>query len=347
MNKKDALKVLIVDDSQIWRSFVKVIVEDHPEFEVVGTAENGLEATETIKNQYVDIVLLDIQMDIMDGITALPAILEINPSVKILIVSNLSAPEANITLEALALGAADFLPKPSLTLRTVKNKPFPEELIDKLLSFKQIIFQEKKHDIRLRPLTPHPSPFKMLGLGASTGGPKALVEFLQNLSPKFSFPILIAQHMPPVFTKAFAQLIQSKTHRFCIEAEDGMEIEQKKIYVAPGDHHLTINSKGNKFFILLTQDEPVNYSRPSVDVLFESLSQNLKSQALAIVFTGLGNDGTEGSRKLVESGSKIFVQDEQSSLVWGMPGSIVGKGLASQVLDIKDLAKATEKEFSI
>lgn len=347
MNSIDKTKILIVDDSKLWRDFIISIIKESKEhdFEIIGNVENGLEALKILKTTHADIVLLDIEMDIMDGMTALPKMIDFNPYLKIIMISNLTAPYAKITLEALSIGAADFIPKPSISVRTYQNKSFHDELIDKLKYYSDKSMRKK---IFITPVKKNNfCSLKVLAIGASTGGPRFIVDYLSELSKSFSYPVLVAQHMPPVFTKAFAEVIHEKTGRYCVEAEDGMEINSNMIFVAKGDYHLELKKTHGKVFISLNQKEPVNFCRPSVDVLFESVAEVYSNEALAIVFSGMGKDGMEGAKKLAKKGAKIFVQDEESSTVWGMPGAIAEAGIASKILSVKELAKETEKVFNL
>jgi len=345
-----SLKILIVDDSLSWKNFIVTVLSDYTEFEIVGTASNGKEAINILKHTPVDVVLLDIEMPVMDGLTALPQIMKINPMIFVIMISLFTKPHAKMTLQALSRGAADFIPKPGLSNLVFEDKNFVEELTEKLQFFyshkikkvsKQYKLKESRH---LKKIS---SEIRLIAIGASTGGPKALLELLPLLCKKVNIPILIVQHMPVGFTQAFAELLGKKLDRPCKEAVSGDPIKPKHIYIAPGGFHMTVleDKFNNNYIIKLNQNPPVNFARPSVDVLYDSIAKLYKHHSLAIVLSGMGEDGKNGAKNLMDAGAKIFVQDESTSVVWGMPGSIADAGFAYAILPIKKLAFAVQNEI--
>lgn len=355
------IRVMIVDDSAVIRGLISRWIDAEPGIEVVSSAANGLMALNSLRKCGAEIILLDIEMPQMDGLTALPKLLAIDPTVKILMSSTLTRRGAEVSIKALAAGAADYVPKPESTRDSNNALIFRRSLIEKIKvlgkSRRQHIGFRKSSDeartarsrrapvrikVRSKSEITYREPSKrksaILGIGSSTGGPQALLKVIAGLGAKFSVPIVITQHMPPTFTAILAEHISRATPLACSEAKDGEQLEENHIYIAPGDYHLTVSKKGMHYFAKLNQDEPENYCRPSVDQMFRSLAKVFGPAALALVLTGMGQDGLEGGKKLVDAGGTLVAQDEESSVVWGMPGAVATNGLCSAVLPIDKIS---------
>jgi two-component system, chemotaxis family, protein-glutamate methylesterase/glutaminase len=360
------IKVAVVDDSLITRTLLLRCLAGCHDIDVAGTASDGKAALQLLREQPVDVVLLDIAMPVMDGLQALPQILALQPHAKIIIVSTLTARNAEISLRALELGAADYVTKPSGKAIAVQGQDFFGELLYKLRILGQAALADRAKSLALPfgPETPAvvmPVPHlpsgpvkdrihivtasaqlaakkpEILVIGCSTGGPQALFKLLGNLPKPFPVPIIIVQHMPPLFTAILARQITQATDIPVSEARDREMIVPGYAYLAPGDFHLQLADGPSGIHTLLTRDAPVNYCRPAVDPLFESAARLFGDRALAVVLTGMGRDGTEGAQAIRQAGGTVLVQDEESSVVWGMPGSIVRAGLASGIASLSKL----------
>ncbi len=345
------IRTIVVDDSVVVRGLLAQILENEPDIEVTATAANGQMALSAISRNPVDVVILDIEMPVMDGLTALPLILKANPRVRVIMASTLTERGAEIVLKALSLGAADYLHKPS-TGRTVQGiHQIAGELLRKVraLGNKSQAEPEPAEDWRpiCSPIWPGKrtgSP-RVLAVGASTGGPNALARFLRDLGADFRLPILVVQHMPPIFTRFLAERFGNETKRESAEGVDGEVIKSGKIYVAPGGRHMVVAKAGNSEVIQIHEGPPENHCRPAVDPLFRSVAQAYGGDAIAVVLTGMGEDGKKGAEMLVKNGVKVLVQDRETSIVWGMPGAIAKAGLASAVLPLDKLAASVQEEL--
>lgn len=375
MSTFSPIKVMLVDDSLLVRGLLRRIIETDPVFKIISTASDGATAIKDYQTFRPDIVVLDIEMPVMDGLTALSEILAIDSEARIIICSSLTQKGAQTTLEALQRGAVDYLSKPSSQTidRTIS---FEEELLMKLRAlnkrakeipslaahiassnqsdkesdsvqkpvFKPVLRQETK-DISLKKLPELTGQFPVvLAIGSSTGGPKALTEFFKNLDKKIMIPILVTQHIPVGFTKLLAESIEKASGFKTYEAEDGMIIEPGHIYIAPGQKHMCIG-KGVPKRIVLSDEPPVNFCKPAIDVMLDSLSDIYKNNILTVLLTGMGTDGKMACQRLAEqSPSNVFLaQDEASSVVWGIPGSVAKEGLCYAVAPLEELADITNK----
>lgn len=346
----DFYKVMVVDDSAIIRGFIRRMLESDPEFKVVATAVNGEMAISTVARTDVDVVILDIEMPVMDGLTALPLILKANPKVKVLMASTLTRRNAAISIQALAAGASDYVPKPESTREANASEEFHRQLSSKIKAlsrprkFKPKLASSTSPAVKLA-ATPKielrkPSVYKpvVLAIGSSTGGPRALFTVFETLKDTVKIPIFITQHMPATFTTILAEHIQRVCGVECAEGRDKERVKPNRIYLAPGEYHMVIDFDDDGSFIRINQDPPENYCRPAVDPMFRSLSKTYGPKILSVVLTGMGTDGAGGGKVIVEAGGTCIAQDEASSIVWGMPGAAANSGICSAVLPLEDIA---------
>jgi len=331
-----AIKLLIVDDSAFMRKIIRDIVKEFHGIEVVGIARNGMDALKKIELLKPDIITLDIEMPILNGLDTLKIIKE-KYDIPVIMLSSRTG--TDITIEALQIGALDFIEKPK-DLTDLENLSI--ELENKL---KTIVKKEaKKYDIKYdRELTKQgiePSrEFDAVVIAASTGGPKALVYLISQLPKDIQVPIFIVQHMPKGFTTSFAHRLDSESQVRVVEAEEGMEIEAGNVYLAPGDYHMVID----KNQISLNQLEKLHGVRPAADYLFESASKIYKDRLLGIILTGMGRDGSQGMATIKKNGGYNIVQSERSCVVYGMPGSAVELGVVDAILDLEDISLSLNK----
>lgn len=320
------ITVLIVDDSSVIRKIIREVISDDPEIKVVGEAKDPLVARELIKKLNPDIITLDVEMPKMDGITFLDNLMRLRP-MPVLMLSTLTTKGADITLQALELGAIDFIAKPSFEELFEDKNAFKDILIHKIKNAVKIdqknyyLNNALANDTSKNALVFNGSIHKnqIIAIGASTGGIEAIREVVKRL-PKNSPPVVIAQHIPKTFSERFAKRLDMFCNITVQEAKHGMKIKTGHAYVAPGDQHLTIVLKGDSLFCILDDSAPVNRHKPAVDVLFKSLVPIAQS-AQAVLLTGMGADGAAGMLDLKNAGARTIIQDKNSSLIWGMPGS--------------------------
>jgi two-component system chemotaxis response regulator CheB len=331
------IRVMVVDDSAIMRGLLAHWLEKEPGVEVVARHANGKTAAEDITQSAPDIVLLDIEMPVMDGLEALPLILKARPETRVLMVSTLTKRNAEISFKALTLGAIDYVPKPDTSLEVTLSADFREEVVRKVKALGRrrpagFLGKERPRGVaRLRRRFSLVPP-RAIAIGSSTGGPEVLGSLLAALSASLSrVPVLIAQHMPPMFTTVLAERLARATGREAKEGVDGEPVKPGIIYVAPGDRHMTVVG-AEAPAIRLGSEPPVNFCRPAVDPLFRSVASSFGPAGLGIVLTGMGNDGAEGARAIADAGGSVIAQDEESSVVWGMPAAAVFSGACAAVL---------------
>jgi two-component system chemotaxis response regulator CheB len=340
---------MIVDDSTVIRGLLGRIVEAEQDMEIAASAPNGRSALDLLRHRAVDVVLLDIEMPEMDGLSALPLILEEHPELPVIMTSSLTQRGAEVTMRALALGAADYVPKPSALSAVSGMAAIAKDLVSKIRALGRAGQVRANAPVGAAPkrAASHPSALvahgsdegvRIVAIASSTGGPNALAEVLTGLPSDFSLPIVIAQHMPPIFTAALADRLQRESGRPCSEGRSGESILDGHVYVAPGDHHMTVMTAERQPVIRLDQGPPVNYCRPAADPLFRSVAAIYGPCALALVLTGMGEDGLRGSREIVERGGRVVVQDQATSVVWGMPGAVCNAGLATAVVAVGKIA---------
>lgn len=347
------IRALVVDDSVVIRRLVTIALQEEADIEVVGSAANGSIALQRIPQLNPDLITLDIEMPEMDGIETLRRLRKQYPDIIVLMCSTLTTRGATATMEALALGANDYITKASNVGQLDKSiAALRSELVPKIKQFFHIgheappPFTAKSPTAVNRPATALPvpppprvpfaqrGPKKVLAIGVSTGGPTALAEIFPAIPENFPVPILIVQHMPPMFTRLLAERLHQKSKIKVVEAEEGMLVENGKAIVAPGDFHLCLKREGTKIVCTLNQKPPENSCRPAVDVLFRSVNEIYGGSALSVVLTGMGQDGMRGAELLHGSGGFVIAQDEPSSVVWGMPGAVVRAGLADAVVSL-------------
>src|SRR5512139_2134485 len=334
------IKLMIVDDSMVARAVLSRMIDADGNFEIAGIAGTAEDAIEALGQVMVDIVLLDLEMPGVGGLKALPRILEAAKGAKVLIVSSLAEEGAEETVAALALGAADTLPKPG-TGRF--NGRFSEVLLGKLrelgyadrTSFSSVPATAAPRTVAVQSR----QPLKLLAVGASTGGIHALGAFFAELPRRIGVPILVTQHLPPAFMTVFARQLSAAAGREAVVAEDGTPLLPDRIVVAPGEAHLLVDEVNGKLVARLLKAKASSGCMPSVDPMLSSAGAVLGGGALGIILTGMGRDGAEGARKLVEAGGSVMAQDESTSAVWGMPRAIADAGLACAVLSPEKLAR--------
>ncbi|MDA8239488.1 MAG: chemotaxis response regulator protein-glutamate methylesterase [Nitrospiraceae bacterium] len=339
------VRVLIVDDSAFMRNALTTMLVSDPEITVAGTARDGIEAIEKVKSVRPDIVTMDVEMPRMDGLTALRHIMEECP-VPVVMVSSLTMDGAKVTLDALDIGAVDFIPKnlSDLSLNIVNIREILREKI-KQLSKKGVARR------RARPLgkaaPPPPPPARATGerrigivsIGTSTGGPKALQDIVPLLPKEFPVPVVIAQHMPANFTGPFAERLNQMSGVAVKEGENGELLRPGVVYIAPGRGHMRVlRQKGIETVIRISELKEDFIYRPSVDALMLSVAECFPGRALGVILTGMGNDGLKGLTVMKKTGCRIFAQDEDSCVVYGMPKAVVDAGLADKVMPIDEIA---------
>lgn len=399
------IRILIADDSAFMRKVLTDLFKAQPDFEVVGTAINGRDAVEKVKKYHPDLLTLDVQMPVMDGLNALAVIMEIAP-MPVVMLSSLTKEGTDETIRALSLGAVDFISKAGGSIsridtieedilakcraaakanvkramkgaraaelaereRRAKEKAEPPRMHHVELPARHNPFgtkpatEEKKprnpfghHENPLlqkrKPtLTPHAQPApnvkasgagsgKLVAIGTSTGGPQALQSVITRLPGELPCGVVVVQHMPPGFTKSLANRLDSLSKVSVKEAENGDIIEPGHVYIAPGNYHMRVASEGSKRKIVLSQDPPIGNHRPAVNVLYDSVAPVGKN-LVAVIMTGMGCDGTEGMKKIKAQGGYSIAQDESTSVVYGMPKSVVDAGLADEVRPVTDIARA-------
>lgn len=324
-------RVLIVDDSAVIRKLLQNAIERDPGLEVAGEAPNGLAALTLIGKLCPDIVTLDIEMPEMDGITTLKEIKRRYPRTRVVMCSTLTERGAGITMEALAAGADDYVTKATGAAGAAS---FSAQIVPKLKQFFPVPLPAPARAplVAVRPRRFAP---RAVGIGVSTGGPNALAEIMPLFPKEFSLPILIVQHMPPMFTRLLAERLAALSRIRVVEAQTGMLVRPGTAYVAPGDYHMTVALRGAEPVIQLNQEPLENSCRPAVDVLFRSLGRVYGGDCIAAVLTGMGQDGLRGVEALRSLGAYVVAQDEASSVVWGMPGFVARAGFADAVCDLK------------
>ena len=351
------IRAMVVDDSAVVRGLLVRTLEQDPVIQVVASVSNGEVALRAQKQHEIDVIVLDIEMPVMDGMTALPKLLAADPGVKIIMASTLTMHNAQISLEALAKGASDYIPKPGTGIHLSTAEEFKRSLLEKIKALaskksapavnkavKPQLGQVKgsapgtTQGISLRPFgktTP-----RVLAIGSSTGGPQALLKLFGSLKSSVQLPILITQHMPPNFTTILAQHIAKAAGLAAAEGKDGDVVKPGHVYVAPGDYHMRVKRDGTDVVIRLDQQPHVNFCRPAVDPMLDSMAEVYGPAILSVILTGMGHDGRDGCKSVVAAGGSVIAQDEETSVVWGMPGAAAEAGVCSAVLPIDDISGA-------
>lgn len=339
-----SIRLMVVDDSAFMRKIVSDAASNIAEVTLVGTARNGEDALEQIQRLKPDLITMDIEMPKMDGITALKHIKEKYPNIEVVMLSSHSKEGSQVTMEALALGALDFIEK---SKDRGNLTGLQEELEEKVKAYITAKGEEKPHQVLFK--NPKPKPrrentglkkeVKAIVMGASTGGPKVLFQLVKNLPATTKMPVFIVQHMPKGFTASFADRLNGECALDVVEATHGMRITGGTVYVAPGDYHMLI--EGNE--ILLTQTDKVHGVRPCVDHTFESAVKKYQGDLLGVILTGMGRDGALGFKAMKEAGAYTLAQDEESSVVYGMPGHAVKMGVVDVILTPEEISKEIGK----
>ncbi len=364
------IRVMLVDDSAVIRGLIKRMIDPEPDIEVVASVGNGEIAVKRLGDGGIDVIVLDIEMPVMDGLTALPKLLAIDPKVKVVMASTLTLENAEISIEAMKMGAADYVPKPTSTTQIGGASEFRDSVIAKIKALGSSRLYASRRtavtgttaakapapsgkpdvsklaaaagEIKLRK-SPSGFPPDVLAIGSSTGGPQALFEVLKSVSPSVKVPIFITQHMPASFTTILAKHLASSVGRPCAEGVDGEIVKPGHIYLAPGDYHMVVEASGTNKVIRLNQDPPENFCRPAVDPMFRSISSAYGGRILSVVLTGMGSDGSRGAKVIADGGGTVITQDEKTSVVWGMPSATAALGICSAVLPLKEVAAYINK----
>ena len=358
---------MIVDDSAVIRGMLTRWLQEEDGVTVCASAANGEMALAQMAKSKPDVVILDIEMPKMDGLTALPKLLEIDPRAKIVMSSTLTTRNAEVSIRAIELGASDYLAKPEASRDPKITEAFRLELLGKVRGLggarrmrprspaTAVAREQQDRIVRARPegglygaspitvrkaMTGRPDA---IAIGSSTGGPQALMALFGNVGAPLRQPILITQHMPGTFTKILAQHLDKLPGVDCAEAVNGEPLQPGRVYLAPGDYHMLVERSAGKPVIRLNQDPPVNFCRPAVDPMLRSMAQTFNGRVLAVVLTGMGHDGLGGGQAIVDSGGMVVAQDEASSVVWGMPGAVATGGLCSAVLPVQEIGLAVRR----
>lgn len=353
------LRIFVVDDSVVVRRLLHQVLDAEPELVPVASAPNGRVAMTQLESLDVDAVVLDVEMPIMGGLETLSAIRERFSDLPVFMFSSLTQDGADATVEALMRGATDCVVKPSNTRdREHALRQIRETLVPKLKALQGPPTSAPPAPTRSQPQprmakatlpSPRPRPAvslprhrgpQVIAIGSSTGGPNALAQVIGDLGRRFSLPIAITQHMPPIFTAMLAQRLDKLTDLSVREAKDGDILRPGTVLIAPGDFHLTFVRQQQQVVAVLNQDPPENSCRPAVDVMFRSLAQCYGPSLVTVVLTGMGIDGAAGVRAAHEEGGVCIAQDRATSTVWGMPGAVVHAGLADQELPLGEIGGA-------
>lgn len=356
----EATRVMLVEDSAVVRGMVRNWLQAVPGIGEVTSANNGKVAIDNVVAARPDIIILDIEMPVMDGITALPELVRRAPKAKIVIASTLSRRNAEVTLRAMSLGASDYILKPSFARDgNDARAAFQDELVRKISGLSAHVRPTGKtkgertsaassksiswaampvpgKEISYRPFS-RVLP-RALVIGSSTGGPAALTDLFEAAKMDLAqVPVLVAQHMPAMFTALLGEKLSGLAGLKGGEAEDGEVVVAGRLYVAPGGKHMRVERQGAINVIALSSDPPINHCRPAVDPLFESVARVYGAASLAVVLTGMGSDGARGGMAIADAGGTVLAQDEQSSVVWGMPGATIAAGACAEQVDLKNM----------
>lgn len=346
----EEIKVMVVDDSPFMRRVISDIINGQSDMKVVATARNGEEALLSARRFSPDVITMDVEMPVMDGLEALQRIMNENP-LPVIMLSSITKQGADATVKALHLGAVDFITKPSGTLSLDINE-VARDIVKKIriaaLAKDKLRFTKVKADKRIKPPKVSPpgiskSPEKIIVIGTSTGGPKALHEVIPKLPGSLPAAVLVVQHMPPGFTRSLAERINGMSALNVKEAEDGEPVLTGTVYIAPGDYHLKVKQLGEglnrRLVIKLTQEPLVSGHRPSVDAMIESVVQEYWSDILAVIMTGMGQDGTRGTASVKNRGGKVIAEDSSTCIVYGMPKSVIDSGYADLIVPLPQIAR--------
>ena len=345
------VRVLLVDDSAVVRGAIGRIVDATPDLRVVTTAVNGRQALDALRHTAIDVVLLDVEMPEMDGLSALPRILEAHPNIRVIMASSLTQRGAAITMQALAAGASDYISKPSARVGGAGLQEIEHEIVNKIRAIGRAAHARSASGIAVgvAPVRSAVEPAilasatacsvapRIVAIASSTGGPAALADLLQSLPSPLSVPVVVTQHLPAMFTGLLAQRLARDTGHHVVEATHNEPLRDGTVYIAPGGQHMLVATHEGKPFIRLTNTEPENFCRPSADPMMKSVAAIYGAATLAVVLTGMGEDARRGCEEIKRRGGRVLVQDEATSVVWGMPGAVARAGLADSVLPLLDI----------
>lgn len=361
VDKPKPINVMVVDDSAVVRGLFTRSLESDTDICVHASAANGEVAIrlleENLKESPTDVVVLDIEMPVMDGMTALPKILALDSKVKVIIASTLTHKNADVTMEALKKGATDCLAKPSTTRDLSTAEDFRRELVQKVKELGYTVqksrgFSPSTASVSLGTVGEKPDALtpsfslntktilkrpSAIVIGSSTGGPQALFNVLNDFKGKVSQPIFLTQHMPETFTAILAKHIHTQTGLDCAEAKDKEVTQPGKVHLAPGGYHMIVERQGVDIVTRLNTEPPENYCRPAVDPMLRSVIDVYGSSILAVILTGMGQDGKDSCVDLAEKGGMVLTQDEETSVVWGMPGAVAKAGICFDVLPLDQI----------
>ncbi len=366
MDRGSPVRVMVVDDSAVVRGLTTRLLESDPAIAVVASVANGEMALKALAREDIEVVVLDIEMPVMDGLTALPRMIALKPDIQVVMASTMTRKNAEISLRALRAGAADYVTKPSTNSEMHSADDFKRELVEKVKALgtakrrgRVAVSQGRKPAATRTPMPPlqgpsaSPADLKLrrapvlppraIAIASSTGGPQALLQLLGSLDGAIKEPVFITQHMPPTFTSLLAEHIGQVAKLPCHEGLDGEDVAGGRIYLAPGGRHMLAAQEGERTLIRLNDDPPENYCRPAADPMFRSLAAIYGSRLLAVVLTGMGCDGRRGAEAITEAGGTVIAQDEATSVVWGMPGAVATAGLCSAVLPLVEIAPYIRK----
>jgi two-component system, chemotaxis family, protein-glutamate methylesterase/glutaminase len=349
------VRVLVVDDSAFMRKVIQQILSEDPGIEIVGVARDGMEAIRIAKERSPDVITLDVEMPVMDGISCLEKLL-VQDKYGVVMVSSLTTEGAAATIRALELGAVDFFPKPS-NLFSISQEARKHELIDKV----KVAGQAKSHllppvvSAKVAAAKPEKAGFRsesfktLVALGISTGGPRALQSVIPNLPASLPAPVLLVQHMPPGFTRSLANRLNDISQIEVKEAQDGDVLKAGCVYIAPGDHHLDLTREGSRLIVRLDRNAPpMNGFRPSVDFLMDAVRKTGLREVIGVIMTGMGADGSRGLRDLKkENGAHIIAQDEKSCSVFGMPRAAIELGVVDEVVPLENIAASIARKTGV
>lgn len=348
-------RVMVVDDSALSRRLMSDTLKLTKDVQVIGTASNGRIAIEKIPALKPDLITLDVEMPEMDGLETLAVLRNTHPKLPVIMFSATTKRGAEATLKALSLGAADYVAKPtSMASFEAAKEQLAKEIGIKVRTLTAV--PRRTSSLNSPPATSMSSATARTGstkidsqwksnaeivvIGSSTGGPAALSQVLSDLPGDFPVPILVAQHMPPIFTTSLAKQLDGRCALQVSEARDGELLESGRVLIAPGGFHLEIERTKRRSFARLNKKPPENNCRPAVDVLFRSCAQQYQERSLAVILTGMGRDGLKGAERISDCGGNIIAQDEASSVVWGMPGAVCSAGLANRILSLCEIRLA-------
>jgi two-component system chemotaxis response regulator CheB len=348
------IRILVVDDSAVFRQSVSSVLSADPELYVVGTAPNGKIAMTKVEQLNPDVVTLDIEMPEMDGLEALKLIKQRYPNIGVIMFSIHTERGASQTIDALSLGAFDFVTKPTgMGSYAASMNRIKEELIPIIKEYRKKIDKDSAKFVSRPPVQPTivkpiykvPRPFAIkikrnaIAIGVSTGGPNALAEIIPKFPGTIGVPVFIVQHMPPIFTKQLADRLNSKSQLTVVEARDNESIKPNYVYIAPGNYHMEVKVRNEEKIISLNQGPLENSCRPAADVLFRSIAKVYGRNSIGVILTGMGKDGFLGSEMMKQNGSHIIAQDQETCVVWGMPKFVVEAGISDEIVPLQSVTE--------